>query len=147
MTKVDNWQGIPFAIDRGVVMRSHPTMNMDILMYIDDPGIYFDAHGNILTDSLAEAAGFDVSDLSRKHKIKQALRKAEQQVLEEFGAVEKTVVAEREGFTVRDIGLGRYQVHGPDGALLTNQPISKDHALVLLDNLAPPDDKAPKKAK
>jgi len=134
-------------LDRGVHMRSHPSMGMDVYMYVDDPGVYFDAHGNKLTSEIAEQAGFPVDDLDQKHRIKEALDAAQKQVMEQFGVAPKGPVAERDGFKVLDLGLGRYNVLGPDGSVLTKQPISKEHAMLLLDNLAPNPEKVGKKGK
>lgn len=133
-------------LDRGVWSRTHPSLNMDIYMYVDDPGVYFNAHGHPVSKELAEAAGFDTEELDKKHKIKVALEKAHKDVLSQFGEAETKVYAERNGFKVMDIGLGRFNVLGPEGELLNKSPIPKEQAELLLNHLAPKEaDKAPAK--
>jgi hypothetical protein len=124
-------------LDRGVWMRTHPTLNMDVYMYCDDPGVYYDAHGNTVPEELAAAAGFDTEKLGRDHKIKVALKEAQDAVLAGFGEAKTKVSAERGGFKIMDIGLGRFNVHDPEGNLLHKTPISKEQATILLDHLSP----------
>jgi hypothetical protein len=125
-------------LDRGVQMSSHPSLGIDIYMYIDDPGIYYTAHGNPISSELARAAGFDVDAFEKKHKIKLALAKANQTVLDEFNENPgPKLVEERDGFKIMDIGMGRHNVVGPDGDVLHKTPITLEQANILLDNLAP----------
>ena len=128
-----------FAIDldRGVIYRSHPSLNMNIYMYVDDPGVYYTAHGTPVDSALAEQAGFEVDKLDKKHKIKMALAEAQADVMARFGEAKPEVLMERDGFKVMDMGMGRCNVLGPDGDLLNKMPISKEQAEVLLKHLAP----------
>lgn len=137
MVKVDGWHGLMDAIDRGVQVRNHPSMSMDIYMFIDDPGVYFSAHGDKIDPELARAAGFDVDDQSRRQQIKQALKKASDEVLARFGEAKVATVLEREGFKIIDLGLGRHNVLAPDGDLLNKAPLPLEQAKILLDHLAP----------
>jgi hypothetical protein len=137
MTKVEGWHGLSDALDRGVIMRTHPSMNMDIYMYVDDPGVYFSAHGDVVADDLARTSGFDVDKQSREQSIKQAMKKAQEEVLAKFGENKSKVVAQRDGFKVVDLGLGRHNVMGPGGDLLTKSPVPLEQATILLDHLAP----------
>ena len=140
-------------LDRGVHMRAHPSLGMDIYMYVGrprdpskpesdwvgaDPGIYFDAHGNEVSNVLAEQAGFDVESHTKQHKIKVALEEAGKEVLVRFGETKNEVVKERAGFKIKDIGVGRHNVEDPDGNVLNGrQPLTLDQANILLSHLAP----------
>lgn len=131
-------------LDRGVHMASHPSLGMDIYMYVDDPGLYYDAHGHQVPKEWAEQAGFPVDEQTKAQEIKVALKAAEKEVLEKMGAVKQEYVAERGGFKVKDLGMGKYHVVGPDGSVLTKAPVSKEHALMALDKLAPKEGSAKK---
>lgn len=124
-------------LDRGVHMRSHPSLGMDIYMYVDDPGVYYTAHGQKVTRELAEQAGYPVDTQDKEHQIKVALEKAQAEVLASFGEAKSKVVAERQGFKIMDIGLGRFNVLGPEGDLLNKMPIPREQADMLLKHLAP----------
>jgi len=114
-------------------------------MYVNDPGVYYNAHGVEVRAELAEAAGFPVTEQLREHKIKVALHAAQQEVLEKFGAVKKEIVAERAGFKIKTAGVGTYVVLAPDGAVLTQPPIPLEQAEILLKNLAPEAEQPKKK--
>lgn len=136
-------------LDRGVHSRTHPTLNMDIYMYVDDPGVYITAHGDPVKPELAEAAGFPVAEQVKEHEIKVALDNAKRQVLERFGEAQGKikVVAERAGFRIIDIGLGRHNVVTSGNDVLNKEPLTRELADLLLDNLAPVEQKAEKKSK
>lgn len=125
-------------LDRGVHMNSHPTLNMDVYMYVDDPGVYLTAHGDLVPKEIAEAAGFPVEKHEKAHNIKTAMAAAMAEVMTKFGGEDGPKLhMERGGFKVMNIGMGRYNVHGPDGDLLTKAPVPKEQAELLLAHLAP----------
>ena len=133
--------GLGVDLDRGVQMSSHSILGIDVYMYLDDPGIYYDAHGNILPMEVAEqSGGFDTVTLERKRKIKAALHDANEDVLKKFGEADGPVlVEERDGFTILDYGMDRYKVFGPDDKVnaLHKLFLPLAQAKVLLDHLAP----------
>ncbi|MGH6866839.1 MAG: hypothetical protein ACREDO_11885 [Methyloceanibacter sp.] len=53
------------------------------------------------------------------------------------GSAGSAVVAERGGFTVTDVGLGRHSVRDPEGNVLTPQSVTREQAISLLAKLAP----------
>ena len=97
-------------LDRGVISRSHPSLGMDVYMYVDDPGVYLTAHGTEVALALAEQAGFEVDKYAKQHKIKVAMANAQADVLAQFNEATTEVLVERNGFKVVDIGLGRCNV-------------------------------------
>lgn len=124
-------------LDRGVWMRTHPGVGMDVYMYVDDPGVYYDAHGNQVSKAIAEAAGFDVEKLEVEHKRKTAVDNAMKEIDAKFGTTQPKVHAEQGGFTAWDMGMGRFNVKDAQGNVLNKDPISKEQAEVLLKHLAP----------
>lgn len=124
-------------LDRGVHMRTHPSLSMDIYMYVDDPGVYYTAHGDKIDPELARAAGFPVDKQLHDHKVNEALKQAQKEVLEKFGEAKSAVLKERDGFKIMDLGMGRHNVLGPEGDLLNKMPLSLEQAEILLKHLAP----------
>ena len=124
-------------LDRGVISRSHPSLGMDVYMYVDDPGVYLTAHGTEVALALAEQAGFEVDKYAKQHKIKVAMANAQADVLAQFNEATTEVLVERNGFKVVDIGLGRCNVLSPDGDLLNKTPVSREQAEILLKHLTP----------
>lgn len=122
--------------DRGYHMRSHPTLGMDIFMYVDDPGVYLTAHCDRVDEALAEAAGFPVAKHKKEHEIKYALAAAHKAVLEKYGAAKPKFFMERGEFKIMDIGMDRYNVLSGD-EVLNKDPIPKEEAMMLLDHLSP----------
>lgn len=132
-------------LDRGVHSRTHPATGMDVYMYVDDPGVYLTAHGTPVPEELAVQAGFPTQEYAKKRRIKLALAAAHNKVMQELAEAnqgEKIVTKERDGFRVVDLGYDRYQVLSPDGDVLNTTYLSLNHALILLDQLVPPEEEA-----
>lgn len=135
-------------LDRGVHSRTDPGSGADVYMYVDEPGVFRNAHGTEIDVELAKRAGFPVDELLKKRRVKEALKAAEAKVLEELRVQdgrEKVVVKEKEGFRIVDMGYDRYQVQDPDGDALHAAYLGLREATILLDQLVPdPEEKEPK---
>lgn len=131
--------------NRGVMKRTASTAGVNVYMYLDQPGVYLSAHGTPVSEGLAKDAGYDTAELSRQKQMKERIAEAHEAIRKEFEANDTVfqVVAERQGFKVMDIGLGRFQVLDPEGGVLTKEPLSKDLALAVLDQLAPEEEEKP----
>lgn len=131
-----------FNIDynRGVVIQQDKATGINVYMYINEPGVYLSAHGTPVSQDLARAAGYDVVELGKKKQMFERMKAAQDAIRAEFegqvGNVSKVVI-ERQGFTVKDIGLGRFKVYDPDGAELTKDPLSMELATAVFDQLVP----------
>lgn len=124
-------------VRRGVRRRKHPKTGIEVFMYADTPGIYLNAFGDELPESVAREAGFDTDALGKKRKRDERVKAAMAAIdheLEVEGA-EETVVVERGGYKVVDYGEGRCKVFDPDGLSLNPTVIPKSSAVNLLDSM------------
>lgn len=132
--------------DRGVIIKIHQTSGMDVFMYVDTPGVFLNAFGTEIDPSIAKEAGYDVDRLLREKVKRERMAQAAKLIEQELALEEKEgvreVVAERQGFKVIDLGLGRHYVEDPEGNQLTAQPLPLEQAKLLLSKLTP--DKEPK---
>ena len=133
--------GITRKIDynRGVHIMIHAGMGMDIFMYVDDPGVYFNAHGMPVVEELARQAGFPVDEYRKEREIRRRKSEAAEAIDAEFErqATEPVLHAERAGFKIMNMGVGRFKVYGPEGEELHKNYLPEDVAVGLLDKLAP----------
>lgn len=125
--------------DLGVHKRTVNGMGLDIYMYVNQPGVYLNAHGNEVTEDLARQAGFEVDKHLKQRKLRAALSEAEREIRARMDAAqdEKKVVVSRRGYTLVDIGLDQFRVYDPDGDLLTKEALSKAQAQIVFDKLVP----------
>lgn len=125
--------------DRGVIIRSHAISGMDVYMYVDEPGRYLTAHGTEVPEQIAKEAGYDVEKLAkdrvRKERKIQATEAIDRELSDEQNVVED-VVAERNGFKLVSIGLGRHHLKDPEGNQLTGQSLPYESGMKLLDSMA-----------
>lgn len=128
--------------DRGVVIRLINSMNMEVFMYRDEPGVFYSAHGKEVPVALARAAGYDVDRLlvQRQHRerVKIASDKiaSELQVGKELG--KRIVVQEAEGYRIVSLGLGRHEVEDDEGNSLTpGAALTLELARTVLKDLVP----------
>lgn len=133
-----NYRAIDY--DRGVIIKIVAQLGMDVFMYVDDPGVFYSATGNRVSEELASQAGYDVKALGQKRDMKLRMQKASDAIREEYRAMEalggqKTVVKELNGFKVVDLGGGRYVIETPEGDQLT-AIVEKDIALKVLPQIA-----------
>lgn len=136
--------------DRGAIIMSHPGSGMDVFMYADSPGKYFDAHLNTVPEKLAQEAGYNIEQFS-KERVRME-RKAQasaiiDQELADDNDIEETVVKKRNGFSVVSIGLGRHNVRDPDGNILNVHPMPKESAVKLFSVMAGEEVKAVEQSK
>ena len=127
--------------DRGVMKQIDKVTGVAVYMYVNDPGRYLNAHGTEVSESLAKAAGYDVTTLAKKRLMKQKMAaamkaiQAEVELADHDQGPEKQVKAEKDGFKVVDLGVGRFQVEDPDGGVLNSVPLPEPQAMILLQQL------------
>jgi hypothetical protein len=128
-------------LNRGVEIRKHRTSGMQIFMYRDTPGVYLNAFAKEVSENLAKEAGFPVQEYARKRTAKARMAKAMSAIEAELAVAEedRPVLAERGGYKVVGLGLGRAQITDEDGNALTDEPVAQDYALKLLTELAGPE--------
>jgi hypothetical protein len=130
--------------DRGVIINVHKTSGMDVFMYVDDPGKFITAHGNIVPDEIAKEAGYDVEKLAKDRTKKERKEQAMQMIDAELADdkdVKEEVVTERNGYKIITTGLGRHHLIDPDGNRLTSVPQPLEAAEKLLNGMAGKEEK------
>lgn len=124
--------------DRGVTFSVEPSSGMNVYMYDNEPGVYRNIHGLIISAELAKKAGFDIEKYG-KEKIKRErmaiAMSAIEAELEHVPEAKKTPIRTKCGFKIMDIGLERYNVEDPDGNVLNTVAMSKPIADTLFDQL------------
>lgn len=134
--------------DRGVIIMTHPGTGMDVYMYVDSPGIYINANELPVPEAIARESGYNVEALA-KEKLRME-RKAQagaiiDKELSDEANTQEEEVADRNGFKLVSIGMGRHNVKDPDGNSLNAHPLSLEQAQKLLVAMAGDEVKAPKK--
>lgn len=136
-------------VNRGVMMMQHRASGIKIYMYMDDPGLFYDAHGNKVTDKIAKEAGFDTYELTKKRMLKEKMAEAYDRIaaeLETANEGEKKVLKERNGFRLMEETLGRASIQDMEGNTLTNGPKALEEAKIIFDTLAGEPEDEPEEA-
>lgn len=128
--------------NRGVIKKATPDHGIEVYMYIDEPGVFLNAFGTQVHTSLAEHAGFDIVLLGKERLKRERMAIARKSIedeleLPEYTIVEKEIIAERGGFVIVHIGLGRHIVEDPDGGKLVENPLTLEEAKIVLDQMVP----------
>lgn len=124
-------------LDRGISCMKSKEGDFHIYMYLDEPGLYYNANEVRVPDKLAKAAGFDVETHKLQRLKREKLAKANAQIDEEIAAMagdttKKTLASdEKTGFRVVDIGLGRANVLDHDGGKINNRAMTHTEAMLL----------------
>lgn len=141
-------------VDRGVTMRQvvafdsvNPSKFMPdpkfggltVYMYKDEPGIYYDVHGNKLPDGMAKIAGFPVDKLAKQRMKREAMTRFEQQLraqLELETAEADVILAEDGNWQVIELPMERAKVvDKTTGEPVTAVPMPKADAILFLQLL------------
>lgn len=117
---------------------------IEVYMYLDMPGVYYNSFETEVAESLAEAAGFDVAKYAKARKKRElmaiAMKGIEHQLeMQEENPPEKEVVEERGGFAIVHIGMDRHIIEDPDGGKLVDKPLTLAEAEAALNQLVPID--------
>lgn len=131
--------------DRGAIIQTHPGTGMDVFMYVDTPGKYFDAHLNAVPDNIAREANYNVEALAKERLRMERKLQASAIIDKEIAdddSLKEEIVSERNGFTVVTIGKGRHNVKDPDGNILNAHPLPKEMAEKLFSAMAGVEEKS-----
>lgn len=131
--------GFNIDYNRGVMKLQDNATGVSVYMYLDDPGVYLSGQGTEVDISLARQAGFEVDKQLKQKLLKERLATAMAGIQAELetGEKDQTVLLERDGFKLVDLGLGRHQVLSPDGDSLVPNPLPKEQATLLFEQLVP----------
>lgn len=148
----------PIDVDRGVTIRQivkfdkvnqhkfEPDMKyggLTVYMYKDDPGIYYDVHGNKIPDGMAKLAGYPVDKLSKARRKKEALQIFEREMAKQLNMEEDEevrILAEAGDWQVIGLPAGRAKIIDKEtGDLITRTLMPEKDALALLKELTDTD--------
>jgi hypothetical protein len=112
----------------------------NIVMYYEVPGRYFNEFGYEVTEAAALEAGFDTPYWKLMKLKKERTEQAMLAIEEEFNPETVTPIAERGGFKVIALSMGRAIVRDPDGNQITPTPVTEAQAMKILSHFVPQED-------
>ncbi len=120
-------------LNRGVNIKTDPSSGASVYMYKDAPGVFLNAHGHMVADSLAARCGFLVKELKKQREKREALERATAEIEAEFESEkatksEKVIKESEDGYKIVQFAFGRCWVMGPDGDKLHPKPLTKQEA-------------------
>ncbi len=127
----------PIDLDRGVTIKTDPITGARVVMYKDQPGVFLNAHGTEVAETLAARCGFPVKDLMRERRKREAIKQSATEIeaeYEEQKAVKTTVKVMAEsadGYKAIQRPFGRCWVLGPDDQPINDRPLTKEEAMHL----------------
>lgn len=141
-------------VDRGVTIRQvvkfdkvNPSKfnpdpqygGLTVYMYVDAPGVYYDVHGRVVPEGLAEMAGFEIKALAKQRHKREALEAFNKKLTAEFATEvgdEEEIIAEDGDWKVVALPMQRAKiVDKSSGEAITAVPMPRADALVLLAHL------------
>lgn len=142
-------------VDRGVSMRQVVAFDkinpakfqpdpkyggLTVYMYLDAPGVYYDVHGRIVPEGLAEMAGFDVKVNAKLRNKREAMNQFEKRLAQELlleDGDEEVVIAQEGDWKVLALPMERAKIVDiTTGEPITAVPMPRADALVLLAHLS-----------
>lgn len=112
---------------------------MSVYMYVGEPGVYYDVHGNKVPETMAELAGFETKKNAKLLKKQQAMadfnKLMDEQLAMETDEVE--IIKEQGDWQVIALAAGRAKVVDKETGLpVTPTPLPRADALKLLTMLS-----------
>lgn len=127
----------------GIQLRLGPG-GVGVVMYNDEPGVYYNERGGRVTDAMAAQAGFDVDSFGKQRRKADAMKLAAAGIEQEYAAYgpSANVITERGEYRLVEVAAGHFAVHfiEADGksAPLTNTVLTRKAADKLFEDLAGP---------
>lgn len=138
-------------LDRGVTMRQIVKFNdkggflpdpayggMQVFMYKDEPGVYYNIHGKKLPEAIAKRAGFDTEKHAKMRKFREADQAFKAQLAKELALElgEEVILAENKDYKVVAMPMERAKIIDKDtGNAINSVPMPKADAMVLFEEL------------
>lgn len=136
--------------NRGCHIRNLPSGGQ-IAMYVDDPGVYYDARGVIASDALAREAGFPVDEDQKARAVVLKRREFERKLAaaadESDDALSSSMASALAGPNLRGLTVqksatdkSKFDVVDVDGKVVNRKPLTKGAAQSLIDTIGEPAD-------
>lgn len=105
--------------DKGVLKRKHPA-GLDVYMYVNEPGVFRNGHGNEVDKELAREAGYEVDRLVKERRRRARVAEATKMIDEEFShEVAHKVVDTVNGYKIVQVNGERHTILDPDNNVMT----------------------------
>lgn len=131
----------PIDLNRGVTIKTDPSTGARVVMYKDQPGVFLNAHGTEVADTLASRCGFPVKDLLRERRKREAMARSAAEIEDEYEeqkavkTKEKVLAESDDGYKCVQKPFGRCWVMGPDDKAINDRPLTKEEALHLFKTI------------
>lgn len=114
---------------------------IEVFMYLDLPGVYYNSFELPVSDELAARAGFDIVKYGKMKKRREQLAIAMQAIdadleMQDYSEA-REIIEERRGIKLVHIGLGRHILEDPEGGKLVNRPLTLEEGKMALEGLVP----------
>lgn len=123
-------------LNRGVRKQIDSKTGIEVFMYKDKPGVYYDRAGNELDEKLAKSAGFDVQGLKKRREKMQKMQEAISAIEAEYG--DAPMFYEKGGLKTIEagVGTGRFKIADKDGIPMSEKEFSFKGAKDIIDSMA-----------
>lgn len=120
----------------GVTSKLHGKTGIWINMYKNEPGIFYDMRGGLVSDTLARECGFDVAKLKREADRKGKVSDAMQSIEAEFSdADEREVLFAKGDYKVIAAAKGFADIFDVEGNMMNNVKMKRSEALRVAEEL------------
>lgn len=124
-------------LNRGVSKRVHQATGIQVVMYKDAPGVYYDTVGNPVSAELASQAGFQVSEEILQKQKNDKMAKAMKEIESEYeGNSDGDIIYEEGDLKVQCVGKDLYDVIRIElNEAVNDKPLNEKTALTLAETL------------
>ncbi len=124
-------------LNRGVTKRKDPSSGIMVCMYKDQPGIFYDLRGGLLSPNFAKEAGFDIKELEKQKEYNTALDSAKDALNEEFSGVKERETLHTEGsFSAIACAYGNADIYRDGDHKMNTVAMKAKEAVALVKQLA-----------
>ena len=128
---------MPINLNRGVSKRVHQATGIQVVMYKDSPGVYYDTVGNPVSAELASQAGFQVSEEILQKQKNDKMAKAMKEIESEYeGNSDGDIIYQEGDLKVQCVGKDLYDVIRIElNEAVNDKPLDEKTALTLVETL------------
>lgn len=112
---------------------------LTVVMYKDEPGVYYNVHGQKMPEEFASAAGFDTAKFAKSRRKMEAMKDFERKLSQELAmeADEEVILAENSEYKVIGLPMDRARIVDREtGMAVTQVPMVKADAIELFNSLS-----------
>ncbi len=122
----------PIDLNRGGTKRMDPKTGVSVWMYRDEPGVFRNLKGGLVSGTIALSAGFDVAGLTKKRQYLARVQSATDKIKEEYSMVDKSIIKEEGGLGLEKLGKGKAATYNvldmATGTRLNGMPLTLSQA-------------------